>query len=166
MAEVGILKPTDKVELIQGEIIEISPIGSKHASVVKRLSRNLNLMLEGQATIGVQDPIRLDQNNEPEPDISVLKYKSDDYAEEHPNAEDALILIEVSETTLQYDKEVKSNLYAKYLIPILWIIDIKRNRIEVYSDSDGNEFLKKDVFGTAESIDILDKSLAVSEILH
>lgn len=166
LAEVGILKPSDNVELVNGEIIEISPVGSKHASVVKRLGRVFNSLFEGKTVIGVQDPVHLDGNNVPEPDISILKYRSDDYEHAHPTVENILLLVEVSDTTIQYDKEIKVKLYAQSLIPIVWIVDINQNRIEVYSNSDGVEFLKKDFFEVNHEIAVLDKNLPVSEILH
>lgn len=164
MAEVGILKPTDKVELVHGEIIEMSPVGSKHASIVKRLSRLLNEIAKNGATIGVQDPVVLDISNEPEPDISILKYRADDYSESHPGSEDVLILIEVSDSTYHYDREVKTSLYAKNSIPEFWIIDVQRRRIEVYLSSDGSEYLRREVLGINDKVSVLSQQIAISEI--
>ena len=164
MAEVGILKPADRVELIHGEIIEMSPVGSKHASIVNRLVRILNELLKGNATISSQNPIRLGVNDEPEPDISILKYRADDYSESHPCAADVLALIEVSDTTYQYDKQIKASLYAKNSIPILWIIDLNRTRIEVYKFSDKEEYLKKEVLGVDDKTDMLSEPISVKEI--
>jgi len=166
MAEAGILKPTDKVELINGEIVEMSPVGSKHASTVNRLVRILNEILKGEATISPQNPVRLGDSNEPEPDIAVLKYRSDDYSESHPSASDVFALIEVSDTTYDFDKEVKAALYAKNRISEYWIIDINRKRIEVYTLSDGEEYLKKNVWGATDKIKILDKQLEVGDIVN
>ena len=165
MAQVGILKPSDKVELIYGEIIEMSPVGSEHASIVNRLARILNERLSEVATLGVQNPVHLDNNSEPEPDIAVLKYRADDYVSSHPQPKDILLIIEVSDTTYQYDKEVKSQLYAKSHIPEYWIIDIERSRIEVYSDSDGLEYLKKEVLYAENNLRLLDKEVSCAEIL-
>ncbi|MEO1256545.1 MAG: Uma2 family endonuclease, partial [Bacteroidota bacterium] len=100
MAQVGILKPSDRVELIQGEIIEMSPVGSKHASIVKRLARMINIWFEDKVTVGVQDPVRLNDESEPEPDISILKYRADDYLYSHPSPEDVLSIIVVSDTSI------------------------------------------------------------------
>ena len=165
MAEVGILKPNDRVELINGEIIEMSPVGSKHASIVKRLGRMLNLMAKNSVTIGIQDPVRLGKNDEPEPDISVLKYRRDDYSESHPTSGDILILIEVSDSTYEYDKEKKSVLYAKNSIPEYWIFDVKRKRVEVYKESDGEEYLKKEVFDIEGQVEILNQQILIKDII-
>ncbi|MEM6816099.1 MAG: Uma2 family endonuclease [Bacteroidota bacterium] len=117
-----------------------------------------------KATISAENPVRLDKNNEPAPDVSILKFRTDDYSEHHPIPEDVLILIEVTGTTYDYDKTRKSFLYAKYLIPEYWIIDIKRKRIEVYSDIDEEEYLQKKVVGIKDEVDLLNNKLLMSNI--
>ena len=166
MAEVGILKPTDRVELVHGEIIEISPVGSKHASIVNRLVRILNEQLKDGATISSQNPVRLTSESEPEPDISILNYRADDYSESHPSAKDVITIIEVSDTTYDYNRGVKINLYAENMVPESWIIDINKKRIEMYSKSDGEEYLKKEVKSGDDKIKILDKELSLNEIFR
>jgi Uma2 family endonuclease len=165
MAEVGILKPADRIELISGEIIEMSPIGSKHAGVVNRLSRLLNKILENKVVVGVQNPVRLDDINEPEPDISVLKYRSDDYSTHHPEPNDILALIEVADSTINYDKEIKIPLYASYKIPLYWIIDIGKDRIEVYTNPQDSDYLEKTTYNLSDEISLLGVELKVKDIL-
>lgn len=132
MAEVGILTEADKVELIQGEIIKMSPIGSKHAAIVDRINKLLNQHYSDNAIVRIQNPVRINDINEPEPDIAVLKYREDYYIEKHPKPQDILLVIEVSDTTLTYDKEIKLPLYATAGIPEFWLINIEKSEIEVH----------------------------------
>jgi Uma2 family endonuclease len=133
MAETGILKRPERVELIDGEIIDMPAIGSPHAGIVKRLIRLfVPAASEGSVVFSVQDPLRLDEFNEPEPDVVLLRPRADDYRTSHPTASDVLLLVEVSDTSLSYDRSVKVPLYAKFGIPEVWIVDIAGATIEVY----------------------------------
>ncbi|MEQ8810688.1 MAG: Uma2 family endonuclease [Imperialibacter sp.] len=165
MAEVGILKPGDRVELINGEIYQMSPIGSKHGSVVKSLARILNEIFKGDAVIGIQDPVRLDENNEPEPDISILKYRADDYSQAHPGSQDVLAIIEVADSSLRHDKQVKMPLYANYGIPEYWIIDIATKQITVHLAPVGKSYSSQRNFGIGDEISLLGKIIEVSDLL-
>ena len=108
MGEAGILKPTDRVELIRGEIVEMSPIGRRHYAFVN----NLNLRLAGRAIVAVQGPIALADDTEPEPDVAIIRRRRVPYKEREAYAEDALLLIEVAESSLAYDRSTKLRLYA------------------------------------------------------
>ena len=165
MAEVGILKPNDRVELINGEIYQMSPIGSKHAGVVNRLARIFNELFKNQVTVSVQAPIRLDDKTEPEPDMSILKFRSDDYFSGHPTPEDILAIIEVANSSLKHDKEVKVPLYARYGIPVYWIIDIDNRKIEVYQNPDGQTYRQQLAYSETEEISLLKKSIPIQELL-
>lgn len=134
MAEMGILKEGDRVELINGEIIEMSAISSRHAAGVKRLSRLLNRLIGDAAIIGVQDPIQLNDYSEPEPDISLLKPRADFYVQSHPKPEDVWLVIEVAESSAVRDRIVKMPAYANAQIAELWIVDLQGDLIEVYRD--------------------------------
>ena len=134
MAQVGILGEDDRVELIEGEIVEMTPIGSRHAAVVDRLNRILSRQIGEQAIVRVQNPIRLGEHSEPQPDISLLKPREDFYASSHPGPEDVLLLVEVSETSAEYDREVKLPLYARFGIPEVWLVNPEGKAIEVYRD--------------------------------
>lgn len=132
MAEAGILTEDDRVELIHGEIIEISPIGSLHTSHVKRINKLLNKLLGDQAIISIQDPVAINDYSEPEPDIAILRYRDDFYKEKHPTPSDVFLIIEVADTSLDYDRDTKLKLYANAGIPEFWIVNLEDEQIEVY----------------------------------
>ena len=132
MAEAGILNSHDKVELINGEIIHMSPIGSKHQSVVDKLTYLFNRGLQDKAIIRVQGPIQIKDWSEPEPDITLLKTKSDFYSKQHPKSKDIYLVVEVADSSLEFDKEVKLPIYAKAKIKEYWIVNLIDNQIEIY----------------------------------
>jgi len=123
MAETGILGPDDRVELIAGEVLDMSPIGSLHAAVVRAVARWLADSAGPTAIVAVQDPIRLDDSSEPQPDIALLRPRPDYYAAAHPGPADTLLIVEVAESSLAYDLGVKVPLYARHGIPEVWVID-------------------------------------------
>lgn len=127
MAEVGLFAPGARVELIQGEIIDMVPIGSPHASVVNALARLFFQAVDDRAMVAVQQPVRLDQRSEPQPDLALVKPRADFYRAAHPGPADVLLLIEVSDTTLRYDRDIKLPLYASHAIPEVWLFDIDSN---------------------------------------
>jgi len=134
MGEVGILSPEERVELIEGEIISMPPIGGKHSGFVDHLNRLLVRAVGDNAIVRVQNPVVLSELSEPEPDLALLKPRNDFYKQSTPIAGDVLLLIEVSDTTLRYDQEVKARLYAKSGIPEFWIIDIHKAQLCIYRD--------------------------------
>ena len=141
MAEAGILTQNDRVELIGGEIFDMTPIGSAHAGKTDRLNRLFaRASAHGLALVGVRRPLRLDTYNEPEPDVMLLKPRADDYQGRHPGAADVLLLIEVSETSLAYDRGMKLALYAKFGVPEVWIVDLRGAAIEVYREPAGDAY--------------------------
>ena len=128
----GILSEDDYVELLRGEIVEMSPIGSRHAACVKRLNRLLSRLIGERGVISIQDPIRLDAHSEPQPDLAVLRPRPDYYATAHPEPKDVLLLVEVAETSAGYDHEVKLPLYAQANIPEVWLVDLAEECIRVF----------------------------------
>lgn len=130
MAAAGIFMEDDRVELIDGEMVDMAPIGSRHASIVKRLTNLLVTLAQGRAIVSAQDPLRLDPHSEPEPDLMLLKPRADFYSEAHPGAEDVLLLIEVCDTTVRYDREVKLPLYARQGVAEVWLIDLEARLVE------------------------------------
>ncbi|MBW6394579.1 Uma2 family endonuclease [Thermus sp. SYSU G05001] len=118
------------VELLDGEVYQMSPIGPKHAEVVARLVTRFAQALGDKARVWPQNPVRLPPGSEPQPDIALLKPK--DYWEALPSAEDILLLVEVSESSLDYDRNVKLPLYARSGIPEVWILDLLENRLHVF----------------------------------
>ncbi|MEM7369984.1 MAG: Uma2 family endonuclease [Bacteroidota bacterium] len=154
MLEVGILKEEDRVELIRGEIISMSPISSNHSSIVKRINRVLSKSIGDLGVIGIQDPIHLGKFSEPEPDISLLKPSPDLYQHEHPRSEDVFLLIEVAQSSLNFDRHVKIPLYASHQIPEVWIVDVNNHQIEVYREPNGDFYAEQMLVVPGESIDI------------
>ncbi len=132
MAESGILSENDRLELIRGEMIDMSPIGRRHAGCVNRLVNLLIQLLGKQIVLAPQNPVELDESSEPQPDIALLKPRPDFYRNSHPQPEDIFLLIEVADTTVKYDREVKIPLYAKANIPEVWLVDVNQEVIEVY----------------------------------
>jgi Uma2 family endonuclease len=132
MAEVGILKPTDRVELIQGEIVQMSPIGRRHVAFVNNLNELLVTRLAGQAIVSVQNPVVLADDTEPQPDLAILRRRPVPYKESEPATEDVLLLIEVAESSLAYDRSTKLRLYAEAGIPEYWVVDTAAESVEVY----------------------------------
>lgn len=165
MAEVGILKPEDRVELINGEIFKMSPSGSRHAAIVDYCAKVMNKHMDGEATVRVQNPIRIDSANEPEPDISLLKFRSDYYTSAHPGPADVLVLIEVAGSSIRFDREVKAPLYAAHGIPEFWIIDLDTNQIEYFSKPQGDAYTETRVFRPGDEVSIMDRKFSVKELL-
>ena len=132
MGQVGILADDDRVELLDGEIVEMAPIGSRHQAVVNRLNEMFTSRVADSAMISVQGPVRLAEDSEPQPDILLLRRRADFYASAHPGPEDVLLLIEVSATSAEYDREVKLPLYARHGISEVWLVGLDAGTIEVY----------------------------------
>jgi Uma2 family endonuclease len=132
MAEVGILKPTDRLELIRGEIVEMSPPGRRHRAFVDNLTALLMPRLAGRALVSVQNPVVLSDDTEPQPDLQILRRRSIPYKEREAFSEDTLLLIEVAETSLRYDRSTKLRLYAEAGIPEYWIVDCAAEAVEIY----------------------------------
>jgi Uma2 family endonuclease len=135
MAEVGILPPGVRVELVAGEVVRMSPIGRKHASCVGRLQFTLTQRLGRRAAVRIQQPIRLGEFSEPEPDVVVARWREDYYAAGHPDAEDTLLVIEVGDATARYDREIKGALYATAGVPEYWVVDLDAQAVDVYRDA-------------------------------
>lgn len=133
MAETGILSEDDRVELVEGEIVEMSPIGSAHQAVVDRFNRLLTSFAGQDYIVRPQGPVRLDEHNEPQPDLALLRFREDFYEREHPGPGDALLLVEVSESSLEYDRSAKLPLYAGAGIPEVWILDLASGEVESHS---------------------------------
>lgn len=131
MAAAGLLREDDRLELVEGEIVEMAPIGRRHASCVRRLNELFHAAL-GQVHIDVQNPLAISQKDEFYPDIVLLRRRGDGYADTIPEAKDAVLVIEVADTTLEYDRTVKLPRYADAGVPEVWIVDLQENRIWVY----------------------------------
>lgn len=136
MEAAGIFHEDDRLELLQGEIVEMPPIGPGHASGVNRLMHCfLSLQAEGKVIISVQNPIRLGEYSEPQPDLALLKPRPDFYSRNHPGPEDVFLVMEVMDSSASYDREVKVPLYARFGIRETWLVEVEQGLIEVYRAS-------------------------------
>jgi Uma2 family endonuclease len=133
MTDAGILSEGDSVELIDGAVIEISPIGSRHAACVDRLNKLLNRLVAQGVIVSVQNPIILDDYSEPQPDISLLRHRPDFYEQGHPTPADILLVVEVADSSTQFDREIKLPLYAQAMLPEVWLVNLPDDTIERYS---------------------------------
>ncbi len=168
MGEAGILSPDDRVELVDGEVVQMTPIGARHAACVARLYRQFQKRLDEAVVVWVQNPIRLGPHHEPQPDLVLLRPPLTRYAQRLPGPEDVLLVVEVSDTSLVYDRDVKLPLYASAGIPEVWIVDLEGEAVEVYrTPTAGRSREKKRVpRGGQPSLRAFpDLRLAVDEIL-
>lgn len=165
MGDIGLLKPDEKVELINGEIYTMSPIGSRHRSIVLQLTTTFVPAFLGEFLISVQNSINLDQWNEPEPDVTILKNRADRYSGILLSPSDILTVIEVSGTSYDFDLRVKLPLYASAGIAFFWIVNINEDRIEVYSDPQASRYANQTIFYPGDTISLLSIEFEVSDLL-
>ncbi|WP_168210765.1 Uma2 family endonuclease [Persicimonas caeni] len=132
LAEQGFFDEDDRVELIHGEIVKMTPIGTEHASHVDKVVAKLREITSTRAIVRVQSPIQLGTFSEPEPDVSLLKPRDDFYRHAHPTGEDVLLVVEVADTSLEYDREHKIPLYAEHGVPVVWLVDLRARRVESF----------------------------------
>lgn len=132
MGETGILAPPTRVEFIEGEVIDMPPIGSPHAGTVDYLADVLRSACHGQAIVRTQNPVLLDLHSEPQPDIALLRPRPDFYRSSHPTPDDVFLVIEVADTSLAYDTHIKLPLYARHGIPEVWVFDLSNRRFLVH----------------------------------
>lgn len=140
MAEAGILGEDDRVELIDGEIVEMTPIGRRHAACVDRLNQLLVLRFSDVAQVAVQNPVHLGEHSEPEPDLALLHRRSDFYDSALRTPDAVLLLVEVGETSADLDRKVKVPLYARHSIPELWLVNLKEETITVYREPSSGSY--------------------------
>jgi len=146
MREAGVFNEDAGIELIEGQIIDMTPVGSEHAGIVKQLNEVFSAALSGKAIVAVQDPLVLGEESEPQPDLCVLQRKKDFYRSAHPRAADVFVVIEVSDTSARYDRETKVPLYARHSIPEVWLVDLQEMRLEVYSGPQDGEYRHVDFY--------------------
>jgi Uma2 family endonuclease len=149
MGEAGILSERDRVELIEGELVAMAPIGSNHSGTVNTLNRRLILRVGDRGVVAVQNPVRLDDLSEPQPDFAVLKPRPDDYRLATPRADEVLLIIEVADSSLAYDRAVKRSLYARHRIPEFWIVNLQAGEVEVCRTPSGDDYASVSRVGRA-----------------
>lgn len=141
MGEAGIFREDDRVELIEGEVITMSPIGSRHAASVTKLGQVLQrALLSKPLIVRIQNPIRLSEYSEPQPDLALVRAREDFYASGHPTGADVLFLVEVAESSLMYDRLTKLSLYARSGIAEVWLVDLVNHLVEVHSAPAANGY--------------------------
>lgn len=155
MGASGVLTSEDRVQLIDGHIYVMSPIGSQHAACVRRLTRLFFRQAEPDAIVSVQNPIVLSRDSEPEPDIALLEPREDDYASRHPRPEETLFLVEVADSSMTLDRDVKLPLYARAGIPEVWIVALDSNEVHVYREHEDHAFTEQTTLGPHDHIEIV-----------
>ena len=168
MGEAGILTEDDRVELIEGEILVMPPIGEGHFGHVNRFNRVFQSRFAGRAVVHSQNPVRLGLKNEPEPDVTLLRYREDDYLGKFPEPEDVLLMVEVAESSLGYDRRTKEPLYARAGVPEYWIVNLIHREIIVHRDPNDARYRSIQTLKAGDAIAPLafpDVSLAVSDLL-
>ena len=152
MAEAGIIGWKERVELIEGELIDMAPIGNDHAYTVDGLNRMLVLACEGKAVVSVQNPVRLDRFSEPQPDFGVFRLKTGRYRTARPTPADTLLLIEVSDSSVRFDRRVKLPLYARAGIAEFWIVDLGQRVLDAYRDPAADGYAAVTRYGPGDRI--------------
>jgi Uma2 family endonuclease len=168
MIESGVLTKEDRVELIEGEIVDMSPIGRFHAACVDRLNAVLSREVGQKLIVRVQGPIRLSMFSEPQPDVALLKLKADFYAEAHPSPADVYMVVEVADTSIGYDRATKVPLYARAGIPEMWLVDLAEEKVSVFWAPRQGEYKKQKELRRGEYIvssAVRDLVVAVDDIL-
>jgi Uma2 family endonuclease len=168
LGEAGIFPPESRMELINGEILHMAPIGFNHAGHVTRLIHFFAPLLNNQALINAQNPVQLGDLSEPEPDFALLRPESNFYSTRHPKADDVLLLIEVSDSTLHFDRTQKLRLYATFNIPEYWIVNLIDDCLEVYRQPNDGDYLDKSTFGKTDSLNLVafpEFKISVADIL-
>ena len=140
MLETGILRPDERVELIRGELLQVSAIGSRHQAAVIGATRAFVLSVGDRALVSPQGVVLLDRFSAPEPDLALLQPRKDCYSSEHPAPRDIILIIEVADSSLEYDTTVKTSLYAIMGIVEYWVADLRNDRVLCYSDPSGDSY--------------------------
>ena len=140
MAEEGILSERERVELIDGEVLVMSPIGSRHAACVTRANQELVRGAGGSALVRPGNPVRLDAFNEPQPDFTLVRPRADLYESSHPGPSDVILVVEISDSSLEYDRGVKAALYARWGLVEYWVADLNAQRLWIYSSPDNGTY--------------------------
>lgn len=167
MIDIGLFSEQDKVELINGELVNMCPVGSRHAACVNAFIDLLPAQLPKEASFTIQNPIAILPLSEPEPDVVVVKRRADRYRRQHPSAEDIFLVIEVADSSLAYDQEVKLPLYANAGIPVYWIVNLEEGQIEVNWQPVEGLYKYREIFRRGEEVKMteLNVALSVTEIL-
>ncbi|WP_333192911.1 Uma2 family endonuclease [Microcoleus sp. CZ3-B2] len=152
LGEIGFFHPEERVELISGNILKMSAKGTAHTSATRRTATLLRDILENLAAVYTQDPIALDDNSEPEPDIAVVRIDPLDYATHHPTPSEVYLIIEVADTSLAYDREIKAKIYARSGIADYWILNVNERQLHVFREPTEDGYQSEIILGESASI--------------
>jgi Uma2 family endonuclease len=152
MAEAGVLTEEDRVELIEGEVLEMAPIGPEHGGTVNVMTALFGRALGSRALLSVQNPLVLDDHSEPEPDLMLLRPREDCDARAHPRPGDVLLLVEVADESLERDRELKLPRYAAAGVPEVWIVDLAGRRVELCRQPESGAYASRTIRGPGASI--------------
>jgi Uma2 family endonuclease len=152
MVATGVLTKYDRVELIEGDMLDTAPIGTRHSAITSKLHELFVLAASRSATIVSGGPVNLGEFSEPQPDLMLLKRRADFYSGKIPESEDVLLLIEVSDSSLSFDQGVKLSLYARYGISEYWVVDVEGKRIVTYQQPTAKEYVRKVEFAAADVV--------------
>ena len=152
MGEANIFPPNSRVELINGEILDMPPIGFNHSGHINRLVKLLTKIIPDDVIPSVQNPLQLGDLSEPEPDFMLLKPHEDFYTTRHPIADDVLLLIEVADSSLRFDQNEKLRLYAQHGVPEYWLLNLNDNCLEVYCKPNGEAYAEKSTLHVGDSL--------------
>lgn len=155
MGEAGIFPPGSHIELIDGEIIDMAPIGFNHAGHLKFLNKLFNSLAGDQAIVSIQDPVQLGDLSEPEPDFMLLKPEPSFYKTRHPQADDVLLLAEIADTSLDFDRNQKMRLYATHHIPEYWLLNLNSSSLEVYRQPQPGGYAEKTVLHRGDTVQLV-----------
>lgn len=154
MIEAGVFGQDERLELIDGEIVQMGPIGDRHAACVRRLIALLSRLFATEAIVDAQNPIRVDVAYAPQPDLSLLRPRADYYATQTPTAAECLLVIEVADTSAEFDQQIKAPRYARGGVAELWLVDLERDVVVAYRDPSGNAYQLVQVFHRGETLAI------------
>jgi Uma2 family endonuclease len=154
MGDTGLFGEDARMELLDGAVIEMAPIGSRHGGCVNYLARALIMAAGDRAVVAIQNPVVLDEHSEPQPDVSVLAPRVDGYRQSHPTPAEILLVIEVSDTTLAYDRDRKAPYYAVSGVPEFWIVDLERDQILVMRQPTGARYAEFSTHRRGDRVDV------------
>jgi Uma2 family endonuclease len=164
MMESGIIREGERVELILGQIFTMAAKGTRHTLCTRKLFKQLLSLIGNRADVQSQDPITLPNNSEPEPDIVIARLRSDEYINSHPSPVDIILVIEVADSSLKFDRETKGPLYAAAGISEYWIVNLIDDRLEIYRQPEGNIYTSIEIVTLPRSINLPEFSEIVLNI--
>ncbi len=168
LVDAGIIQPGERVELLEGEILLMAPTGPSHNGGVNRYTRVFGRQAGNLYTLQVQGPVRLDEHSAPEPDVALLKFREDDYCQAHAGPADVLLVVEVSDSSLDYDRGVKSRIYGRAGVPETWVLNLPEDCIERFTGPGPEGYGQHDILRRGEKVSpaaLPDLELAVEDLL-